>query len=112
MVEFPFSEGPTVMTPIQAELRGQVRRFLEENFVLDARAAALGDEDSFIEHQVLDSTGFMELVAWLEERYGLKVADDEMVPENLDTLANVATYVERKRGAHPTTLGVAAAVSS
>jgi acyl carrier protein len=100
------------MTSIQADLRGEVRRYLEENFVLDARAAALGDDDSFIEHQVLDSTGFMELVAWLEERYALKVADDEMVPENLDTLANVAAYVERKRGPAAEIQGAAAAASS
>jgi len=76
-----------------------VRRFLEDNFLLEARAASLGDSDSFIEHQVLDSTGFMELVAWLEEAYAFKVADDEMLPENLDSLTAVAAYVARKRAA-------------
>lgn len=76
-----------------------VRRFLEENFLLEARAASLADDDSFIEHQVLDSTGFMELVAWLEQTCAFKVADDEMVPENLDSLAAVAAYVARKRAA-------------
>lgn len=82
-----------------AEVTASVRRFLEDNFLLEARAASLGDGDSFIEHQVLDSTGFMELVAWLEETYAFKVADDEMLPENLDSLAAVAAYVARKRAA-------------
>ncbi|MCL4698172.1 MAG: acyl carrier protein [Burkholderiaceae bacterium] len=82
-----------------AEVCTAVRRFLEDNFLLEARAASLGDDDSFIEHQVLDSTGFMELVAWIEETYAFKVADDEMLPENLDSLAAVAAYVARKRAA-------------
>ena len=85
------------MAATDSRVHDEVRRFLEENFLLEARAAQLGETDSFIEHQVLDSTGFMELVAWLEERYGLRVADDEMLPENLDSVANVAVYIARKR---------------
>lgn len=48
-------------------------------------SAALADGDSFLEHHVLDSTGFLELIAHLEETYAIRVADDEMVPENLDS---------------------------
>ena len=53
----------------------------------------------FLEHHVLDSTGFLELIGHLEESYGIKVLDDEMVPENLDSLESIAAYVDRKRSA-------------
>jgi acyl carrier protein len=59
---------------------------------------ALADSDSFLEHHVLDSTGFLELIGYLEETYSIKVGDSEMVPENLDSLDNIALYVARKLG--------------
>ena len=52
---------------------------------------------AFLEHHVLDSTGFLELIAHLEETYAIRVGDDEMVPDNLDSLDAVAAYVARKR---------------
>jgi acyl carrier protein len=57
------------------------------------------DTDSFLETHVVDSTGFLELVTFLEERYGFAVQDEEMVPENLDSLNNIAAYVARKLAA-------------
>lgn len=81
-----------------SELKAQLRRYVEDNFIMGAGGPALGDGDSFLEHHVLDSTGFLELIAHLEETYGIKVGDDEMVPENLDSLDAVAAYVTRKRG--------------
>ena len=81
------------------EIRGEIRRYIEDNFLLAARPAPLADTDSFLEHHVLDSTGFLELIGFLEERYGIRVADDEMVPENLDTLDSIVQYLARKRGA-------------
>jgi acyl carrier protein len=76
---------------------GAVRSFLRDNFMLDD--AEIGDEDSFMAGHVLDSTGFIELITFVEERFGVEVADDEMLPENFDSLRNIAGYVERKRGA-------------
>jgi acyl carrier protein len=81
------------------DIKNQVRQFIADNFILGAEGVALADVDSFLEHQVLDSTGFLELISHLEETYGIKVLDDEMVPENLDSLHNVAEFVARKRGA-------------
>jgi acyl carrier protein len=83
--------------PMQ-DIKNQVRQFIADNFILGAEGVALADGDSFLEHQVLDSTGFLELISHLEETYGIKVLDDEMVPENLDSLHNVAEFVARKRG--------------
>lgn len=81
------------------DIKAEVRRYIEDNFIMGAGGAALADEDSFLEHHVLDSTGFLELISHLEETYAIKVLDDEMVPENLDSLASVAAFVERKRAA-------------
>lgn len=83
---------------MSAELKAELRRFLDDNFIMGAGGPPLGDGDSFLEHHVLDSTGFLELIAHLEETYGIKVADDEMVPENLDSLDAVVAYLARKRG--------------
>lgn len=80
------------------DVKSALRRYIEHNFLMGSRSADnLGDHDSFLEHQVLDSTGFLELITHLEETYGLEVLDDEMVPENLDSIAAVDGYVARKR---------------
>ncbi len=78
------------------DVKNQVRQFIADNFILGAEGVVLSDDDSFLEHQVLDSTGFLELISHLEETYGIKVLDDEMVPENLDSLRNVSEFVARK----------------
>lgn len=80
-----------------SEIKAALRRYIEENFIMGT-GAALGDADSFLEHHVLDSTGFLELIAYLEDTYAIRVGDDEMVPENLDSLDAVVDYVARKRG--------------
>ena len=72
----------------------EVRSFLRENFMLDD--ASLGDGDSFMENHVLDSTGFIELITFVEERYGVKVGDEEMLPANFDSLRNIEGYLARK----------------
>lgn len=80
-------------------IKADVRRYITDNFLLGAGAVAPSDDDSFLEHQVLDSTGFLELVTHLEEAYGFKVEDDDMVPENLDSLNAIEAFVLRKKGA-------------
>lgn len=81
------------------DIKSEVRRYIEDNFIMGAGGVALADGDSFLEHHVLDSTGFLELIGHLEETYGIKVLDDEMTPENLDSLQSVADFVARKRAA-------------
>ena len=76
--------------------KAQVRAYITDNFMMGSHSAPMLDTDSFLENHVVDSTGFLELVTYLEERYGFAVQDDEMVPENLDSLNNIAAYIERK----------------
>ena len=73
-----------------------VRDFLKKNFLF-SEDVRLGDEDSFMEKGVLDSTGVLELIAFLESSFGITVEDDELLPDNLDSIARVAAFVRRKR---------------
>jgi acyl carrier protein len=81
------------------DIKAELRRYVEDNFIMGSGGLALADGDSFLEHHVLDSTGFLELIGHLEETYGIKVGDDEMVPENLDSLNSVVEFLARKRAA-------------
>lgn len=87
------------MSTSVSDIVADLRRYLEDNFIMGSGGAALADDASFLENQVLDSTGFLELIGHLEETYGIKVLDDEMTPDNLDSLGSVADYVTRKRAA-------------
>ena len=57
------------------------------------------DDASFMDHHIIDSTGFLELVSFIEESFKVQVSDDEMVPENLDSLNNVERYIQQKHAA-------------
>ena len=79
-----------------SDTKAKVRAYIVENFIMGGNADHLKDSDSFMETHVVDSTGFLELVTFLEESYGFAVLDEEMVPENLDSLDNIDAYVQRK----------------
>jgi acyl carrier protein len=79
------------------EIEATVRDFIRSNFVL-AGESALGADDSLIEAGIIDSTGVLELTGFLEETYEFTVEDSELVPENLDTIARIVTFVEHKCG--------------
>jgi acyl carrier protein len=75
----------------------QVRDFVAQNFVM-AEAADLAADQSLMEARLIDSTGVLELVAFLEEAFGVQVSDEDLVPENLDTIGSIVAYVQRKTG--------------
>jgi acyl carrier protein len=79
-------------------IKTAVRQYIHENFLMGA-AASYADDASFMDAQLLDSTGFLELVQFLEDTYAIKVADHEMVPENLDSLDAIEAYVTRRQAA-------------
>ena len=68
-----------------------------ENFVIGLEEEELNDDDSFLDQGIIDSTGVLELVAFLEETYGFEVADEEVLPENFDSINNLVAYIGRKR---------------
>jgi len=75
----------------------QIKEFVTNNFFLDDSGDGLGDTDSFIEKGIIDSTGVLELVSFIEETFEVRVEDEELIPENLDTIADVGAFVLRKR---------------
>ena len=82
------------------ELRsGEIRRFIVENFLFGQSSGqyAFADDDSFLDRGIIDSTGILELVAFLEERYGIAIADEEMTIDNFDSVVRVARFVGMKR---------------
>jgi acyl carrier protein len=89
------------MPPTQAlaDIKTMVRQYLADNVLLAGGVDDLRDDSSFLERNLLDSTGVLELVAFIEDTWSFKVGDDEVVPENLDSIERVATYVARKGGA-------------
>lgn len=72
-----------------------IRQFIADNFLF-GQANGLSNSDSLLEKGVVDSTGVLELIGFLEKEYGLKVGDEEIVPENLDSIDLIRNYVERK----------------
>ena len=76
----------------------EVRQFLRDNFPLSADGVTLDREDSLIEVGVIDSTGVLELIGFIEERYEVEIADEEVLPENLDSIANITRFVGAKVG--------------
>jgi acyl carrier protein len=75
----------------------KVRQFIEENFLFREDRAAVSDTESLIEAGLIDSTGVLELVAFLEDAFALRLADADIVPENLDSIRAIVTFVEGKR---------------
>lgn len=78
-----------------SEIRDKVRAFIVENFLF-GNDQGLNDDISFLDEGIIDSTGILELVSFLEEEFDISVEDDEILPENLDSITNVVTYLERK----------------
>jgi len=76
-----------------------VTAFIVENFLFGNQADAPAPQTSFMETGLIDSTGILELVTFIEGQYGVSVADEEFVPENLDSVRNLAAFVARKKGA-------------
>lgn len=76
-------------------IREDVRSFIVDNFLFgDDRG--LEDSTSFLANSIMDSTGIMELISFLEQNYSITIADDELVPQNLDSIKNVMGFVSKK----------------
>jgi acyl carrier protein len=83
------------MVPKTATLVQQLRTFVIENFLFGGQDA-LTDEQSFLETGLIDSTGVLQLVAFLEQSYGIEISDDELIPENLDSIRNISAFLRTK----------------
>jgi acyl carrier protein len=80
------------------EVENEIRNFIAENFLFGNREKLPGDDDSFLQKGLIDSTGILEVISFIEEKFGISVDDDELVPENLDSIRSLTDFIARKRG--------------
>ena len=74
----------------------QVRQYIADNFLFSEDGYQLSDDVSFLEEGIVDSTGVLELVMFVEETFNVTVEDEEIVPENFDSVSRLAAYIRRK----------------
>ena len=79
-----------------SEIEQKIRQFIAENFMFRHDRTELSDTESLLEAGLIDSTGVLELVGYLESQFQIAVTDDEIVPENLDSIRTIAAYVGGK----------------
>jgi acyl carrier protein len=77
------------------DITERVKEFVTANFYVEP--ASLADDASLLEQGIVDSTGVLEVVSFLEAEFGIAVADEELLPENLDTIGRISAFVARKK---------------
>ena len=80
-------------------LHDTIRRFILENYLFTSDTSAIGLDDSLLGRGIVDSTGMLEIIFFIEEQLGVKVKDEEMIPDNLDSVSKIAAFVANKRKA-------------
>ena len=77
------------------QVKLSIRSYITENFLFGA-GRGLDDATSLLDTGVIDSTGVLELVAFLEKHFAIKIGDEELLPDNLDSIAKIAAFLSRK----------------
>ncbi len=83
------------------QIAQQLRQFVNENLLFGRHDGALEDDDSFLERGIIDSTGVLELITFVEDRFGIRVKDQDLVPENLDSINRLVRYIEAELQLQP-----------
>jgi acyl carrier protein len=78
-----------------------IRSYIVKNFLFGVDDETLSSKESLFDRGVIDSTGVLEMVAFLDERFGVSVLDDELIPNNFDSIVKLTAFVNRKRAASP-----------
>lgn len=79
-------------------LKDKIRNYILQNFLFTDDPAELEDDDSFMDKEIIDSTGILEVMEFLELESGIKIEDEDMVPDNLDSVNKIVAFVARKTG--------------
>jgi acyl carrier protein len=74
----------------------EIKDYIAKNILFSSHGFPYSDKTSFLEESIVDSQGVMDLVLYIEEKFGVKVEDNEITPENFDSVARLADYVRRK----------------
>lgn len=73
----------------------KIRAFIVDNFLF-GDGSSLKDDTSFLEERIIDSTGILQIISYIEEEFDIKIDDEEIIPENLDSLSNITIFLNRK----------------
>ena len=84
---------------MSAQVSTKVRDFIKDNFMFRDDREDLADTESLLDAGLIDSTGILELVAFIETEFSIQMADTDIVPENLDSVETIVRYVDGKLGA-------------
>jgi len=79
-----------------ADIKGKIKGYILENFLYGGSSDQIADDDSFLEKGIIDSTGILELVGFIEETFAVKVADEDLVPENMDSINRLGEFILSK----------------
>ena len=78
------------------DIKRKLNVFIRDKFLLGNKGVVLNDYDSFLEKGIIDSTGVLELVNYIEETFGIKIDDEELIPDNLDSLDKLTNFITKK----------------
>ena len=84
---------------MEDSIERKLREFIIQHFLFGDASKPLSDEDSFLEKRIIDSTGVVQLVSFIEEAFGITVQDEEIIPDNLDTIRKLVHFIQKKTGA-------------
>jgi len=79
------------------DISAKVRNYIVTTFLF-GDGSKLRDETSFLDNSILDSTGMLELISFVEQEFTISIDPSELVPDNLDSIKNITTFIERKKG--------------
>ena len=80
------------------EITEKIRSFIMNNVLIGSDTVNLDNDDSFLEKGIIDSTGILELVAFIESEFDIDVKDEELIPDNFDSVSKMSTYISNKVG--------------
>ena len=83
-----------------SDIKVVLKEYISENFLPSAGLDVFDENDSFMEKGIIDSTGVLELLEFIEERFSITVEDEEVIPDNLDSLNKLTAFIKRKIGSH------------
>ena len=75
----------------------QIRDYIVENFLFGDTDTKFSDDDSFMENGFIDSTGILEVITYIEENFNFKIKDNELIPDNLDSINNLVRFITTKQ---------------
>ena len=80
----------------QKNINNTIHQFIKNNFVFNDKKKKINENISLYEKGIIDSTGVLELVDFIEEKFGIKIEDEELVPDNLDSIKKISKFIQRK----------------